>query len=225
MAKLTRVFQKVFASTASGTQVGVFGSLAAGSPAYTSDPTTVQSLSAFLSGWYSAVIGGNSPAIQDMNSLFFLGFRQLAYLFQAGIPEWDTSTIYFIGSFASDGIGNIYVSLTDNNTGNALSSTANWKLSGSSANVVSISTTTTLTSADSGKTFLVNAGSITINLPSPVLNMIFTVKDNLGFFGDSPLTIHRSASEQIEGLASDFSCESAWGSWTFICNGTNWNIL
>jgi hypothetical protein len=47
---------------------------------------------------------------------------------EQGIPEWDASTTYYIGSLAKDSSGNIYVSLTDNNLNNALSSATNWKL-------------------------------------------------------------------------------------------------
>lgn len=126
MAKLTRVFQKIFGSTAGASEMGVFGSFAAGSPANSSDPATIQSLSNFLDGWFSAVVGENSPSMEDMNAAFFLAYRQLAYLFQAGVAEYDATTAYYIGSMVNSA-GVIYVSLTDNNTGNAVSSLANWR--------------------------------------------------------------------------------------------------
>lgn len=127
MSKIARAYQKLFASTAGGTEVGKFGSLAAGSPAYTTDPTVIQSLTAFLNGWYAAIIGNNSPPIQDMNALFFLAFRQIAYGLQQGIPEWDATTEYWIDGFcAVDGV--IYKSLTDTNVGNAVTDTAHWSV-------------------------------------------------------------------------------------------------
>ena len=61
MSKLTRYFQKVFGSTAAADKIGIFGSLAAGNPQYATTPTQIQSLSNFLNGWSSAVIGNNSP--------------------------------------------------------------------------------------------------------------------------------------------------------------------
>lgn len=125
-AKLARVVQKIFGSSAGSDQRAVFGSLAAGAPAFSSDPATIQSLSNYLGGWFSAVIGGNSPAMEDMNSLQFLNSYQLAYGFQAGVPEWETNTEYFIGSFVSSS-GVLYVSKTDNNLGNAVTDTTNWK--------------------------------------------------------------------------------------------------
>jgi hypothetical protein len=132
MSRLSRYTQQIFGSGAGSNQIAEFGSLAAASPATysgtTITPTIVQSLSNYLSGWFGAVIGGNSPAIEDMNAICYLYAYQLAYVMQLGIAEWDAGTTYYVGSIAQDGTGNIYASLTNSNTNNALSSTANWKL-------------------------------------------------------------------------------------------------
>lgn len=101
MAKLNRVTQKVFGSNAGFHQVAQFGSLFAGTPTFTTDLSTIQALSNYLVGWYEAAIGGNSPAIQDMNALFYLITSQMAYQFQEGIPEWDASTTYYKGSMVN----------------------------------------------------------------------------------------------------------------------------
>lgn len=127
MSKLTKVAQKLFASAAGTNQLSKFGSLFAGSAAFTTDPDEVQSLSNFLTGWYEAAIGGNAPAIQDMNSLFFLAFRQIAYGQQAGVPEWDAATTYYIGSIVNVA-GILYVSIIDDNLNNAVSDTSSWHL-------------------------------------------------------------------------------------------------
>lgn len=126
MAKITRKNMKVFGSSAGPTDIGKFGSLAAGSPTYTTDPETIQALSNYLTGWLGAVVGGNSPAIQDMNALCYLFAYQLAYLMQTGVAEWNASTTYYIGSLVNDGAGRLYRSITDDNLNNALSSTSNW---------------------------------------------------------------------------------------------------
>lgn len=126
MSKILRKVQKIFGSSAAPNQIARFGSLAAGSPTFTTDPAVIQSLGNYLSGWFGAVIGANSPAIEDMNALCYLFAYQLSYVMQTGVPEWDATTIYFKGSLVNDGNGVLYVSLTDNNTGNALSSLANW---------------------------------------------------------------------------------------------------
>ena len=125
MVKITRAPQKVFASSAGGTEIGKFGSVAAGAPAYTTDPVVIQSLAAFLNGWYAAIIGNNSPPIQDMNALFFLAFRQIAYVLQTGVPEWDSATNYYTNSMVSSG-GIIYVSQIDDNLNQPVSDSTKW---------------------------------------------------------------------------------------------------
>ena len=129
MSKLARATQLIFGSNASSAQIAEFGSLAAGTPTTysgtTATPALIQALSNYLTGWFGAVIGSNSPAIEDMNALFFLITFQLAYSFQAGIPEWDASTTYYIGSLVNSS-GTIYVSLQNTNLNNAVTNGAYW---------------------------------------------------------------------------------------------------
>lgn len=127
MAKLTRILQNIFASTASAGQIGEFGSLAAGTPTTTVDPAVAQSLNNWKGGWFDAILGGNSPAIEDMNAVHFVTTYQLAYLFQAGIAEWQIATVYYTGSLVNSA-GVVYVSLADDNTGNLVSDTTKWKI-------------------------------------------------------------------------------------------------
>lgn len=116
MAKIVRKVMKVFGSASGPSEVAQFGSLANSLPIFTLDPAVIQGLSQYLSGWFAAVIGGNSPAIEDMNALCYLFAYQLTYLMQTGVPEWDAGQIYFIGSMVNDGFGNEYASNIDNNT-------------------------------------------------------------------------------------------------------------
>lgn len=125
MAKIARKNMKIFGVNAGAQQRGVFGSLAAGLPAYSTDPETIQSLSNYEDGWFGAVLGNNSPAIQDMNALQFLFAYQLAYGFQSGIPEWNDETTYYIGSLVNDA-GTVYVSIADDNLNNAVSDESKW---------------------------------------------------------------------------------------------------
>lgn len=127
MAKIVRKVAKIFGSTAGPDQRSVFGSKFAGSPAFSTDVDTIQSLSNWLNGWLSAAIGGNAPCIEDMNSAQFVNSYQTAYLMQQGIAEWDAQTSYYIGSMVNSA-GKIYVSKTDDNLNNAVSDTTNWKL-------------------------------------------------------------------------------------------------
>jgi hypothetical protein len=125
MARLSRVTQNIFGSTAGFDQIAQFGSLAAGTPTFTTNLATIQSLSNYLVGWFNAVVGGNSPAIEDMNALFYLITSQLAYILQAGIPEWDAGTTYYTGDIVQSG-GTTYVSLSNTNLNNAVTVTTSW---------------------------------------------------------------------------------------------------
>lgn len=127
MAKISRALQKIFGSSGASSQFGQFGSLAAGSPTTTKDPATIQALANYLTGWYGAVMGNNSPAIEDRNALDFLITRQLAYIFQAGVPEWEVGTEYHLNSYCQKE-GVLFISLTNDNTGNdPYTSPANWR--------------------------------------------------------------------------------------------------
>lgn len=129
MSRLTRYTQQIFASTAAAAQIAEFGSFANGTPTTysgsTITPAIVQTLSQYLSGWFTATEGALSPAIEDMNALQYLFSYQLAYLLQAGIAEWDAGTTYYIGDLVQNGSGTTFVSLINTNLNNALS-TANW---------------------------------------------------------------------------------------------------
>ncbi len=128
--KLARYFQKLFGTVdlADG-RIAKFGSLAGGSPAFAANPADVQSQPQFTDGWVEAVMGLNYPAIEDENALDYLWGYQLAYLFQAGIAEWDSSTVYFKDSFAQVG-GIVYVCIFDaagaGQSGNAVTNPTYW---------------------------------------------------------------------------------------------------
>ena len=227
MAKITRAVMKIFGQNASTNQRAVFGSLAAASPAFTTSPVTIQSLSNYLDGWFGAVVGGNSPAIEDMNSLCYLFAYQLAYVMQQGVPEWDATTTYYTGSLVNSG-GQLYKSLQDDNLNHAITDGSWWSSSDNQITTVNPATQSpyTLASSDYGKTFLVQSanGAMQFNLPSPASNFFFIVKDRDGSFDTNPLTIHRNASESIEGVASDYVSYAAWAEYRFTTNLTNWFI-
>ncbi len=127
MAKITRKSALVFGSTSSASQIAKFGSFAAGSPVYSTDPAVIQALGSWLSGWFTAVSASNSPTIEDMNAVCYVMAYQIAYALQTGVAEYDAGTTYYKGSVANDGTGNIYVSITDTNLNQGLASTANWQ--------------------------------------------------------------------------------------------------
>lgn len=227
MAKLDRKAQKIFGASASAAEIGVIGSFAAGAPAYSTDPATIQGLSQYLEGWYGVVVGQNSPAIQDMNALDFLITRQLAYLFQAGIAEYNTETTYYTGSWVISTAGKPYVSLTDNNLNNSLSDNNYWRpYGGATSFYTSSSSPYQLSTKDDQSIFVIDtSAAFTIRLPIASNGFRFTVKDGAGSAATNNITVQRNGSESIEGLASNYICRSDWGSWTFVSSAGNWFII
>ena len=133
---------KLFGYSGITGSIAQFGSIKSGLPIYSSDPDIIQALDAFsLNGWSDALVGGSKATMQDINVLLYLMSYQLRYLNQAGIPEWNSETEYFIGSFVSDTTGTIYVSIADNNINNALTVNTKW-LNLVSRNVTAITVST-----------------------------------------------------------------------------------
>lgn len=128
MTNLTRKNQKVFASGASNN--GQFGSLQATTKVLSNDVETLQALAAYESGWNSAVVSGEQlPSLEEFQGLNYINTYQIGYLLQKGFPEWNTDTTYYIGDLAREvGGTKIYKSITDSNSGNALTDTTNWQL-------------------------------------------------------------------------------------------------
>jgi len=230
MAKLDRKLMKLFASNAGLNQRAQIGSLAANTPTFTTDIETMQSLQEYLDGWFSIVIGANSPAIEDMNSLHYLFAYQLCYLMQDGIPEWNDETEYFIGSIAKDASGNIYRSLQDNNLNNPLTDNAYWTLAGSTS-VFEIDVSDSpyaVLSTQQQSTINVDtaSGAVSIELPNTVgAGFKFVVKDVSMYASVNPITIIPDGAQEIEGLNANYLCESDGGAWVFQFDGTNWWIV
>ena len=128
MTRIARKEQKIFAENA--TNNGVFGSLQANDPTISSDPDTIQGRPAFALGWDEATYSAEKlPPLEEFQALQYLFSRQLAYLFQDGIPEWNASTAYYKGSLVKTITGTdiaIFSSLTDNNVNNQTSDTTKW---------------------------------------------------------------------------------------------------
>lgn len=133
MAKtVVRANLRQFGKDGASGNFGQFGSVRAGSPINTKSIDLIQALSAWLTGWQSAVVDSNkAPFLEDMNSMMFVIVYQLFYILQEGIAEWNTDTTYFIGSMVrKTGTNEIYSSLTNDNAGNALpvqTDSINWK--------------------------------------------------------------------------------------------------
>lgn len=137
MPKITRKQQKVFAASASNN--GVFGSLQANDPAYSQDPDVIQSRTAYTNGWNDATYSAEKlPPLEEFQSLQYLFSRQIAYIMQEGIPEWNTNDTYYKGSLVKsiqqDGSFILYASIVDNNQGNLVTDTTKWQITNTSTN-------------------------------------------------------------------------------------------
>lgn len=224
MAKIARKTAKIFGSSAGLNQISEFGSLAAASPAFSTDPSVIQSLSQWVTGWFSAVIGANSPAIEDMNAFCFVMAYQIAYILQEGVPEWDSGTTYFTGSVAQFS-GVTYVSLVDNNLNNTPTGLTNWAVQGRSVNATALTTNTVLTSASPGYNRVdATSGAIQITLPAlaavPFATQYIIKKvDSSSNF----VTVKGNAAELID-LNNTFALEIPGDSITVRSFGTVWDI-
>lgn len=116
MAKIERQTQKIFGNNAPNDDLAVFGSFKAGNPIYTDNIEDLQS-DAYEQGWSAALAANEAPFMEEMNGVQYGFSKQLAYLFQQGIPEWEINTTYYLNSFVQvEGV--IFKSLQDNNIGN-----------------------------------------------------------------------------------------------------------
>ena len=130
MTKIANYDQKSFAGGIPPTDtLAIFGAFKSGYipyNSYSSNIETLQSLLAWGDGLNSAMINYYNPALQDMNTLFHVPTRQMAYCKQAGIPEWKANITYYIGSLVSDGLGSIYRSLVDDNLNQPFTDNTKW---------------------------------------------------------------------------------------------------
>ena len=128
MTKLTRAVQKVFADSAASNEIEQIGSLRNGTPVYTKDPATLQALAQYAGGLVDIASADKFiPALEDINAIYFLLTRQLAYIMQEGVPEWDADTTYYQNSIVKKtGTTDLYYSRTDSNTNHALTDTTYW---------------------------------------------------------------------------------------------------
>jgi hypothetical protein len=125
MAKIIRAKQRIFGDgVVANYNHAVFGSLKADAIAYSKDPDTIQS-TAWDEGWKAATVNNQAPALQDLNAVDYLTTRQIAYILQAGVPEYDATTTHYIDDICRSG-GSLHRSIVDDNTGNAVTDTSKW---------------------------------------------------------------------------------------------------
>lgn len=99
MAGLIRKTLIAFGLGGPSSSFGQFGSKEAGTPQTSQDPTVIQALAAWQTGWQNAVVAGNKAAyLEDMNGICLVLSYMSAYILQMGTPEYDASTLYFTNS-------------------------------------------------------------------------------------------------------------------------------
>lgn len=115
-----------FGSTANpASEIGQFGSYAA--PDYSNDLSVLQSGTAWPRGWFAETINTNRPFIQDFNAIDFVFSSYLFYIMTLGVPEYIAAMTYWTNSIIQVA-GQFFISLVDNNTGNApASSPTQWQ--------------------------------------------------------------------------------------------------
>lgn len=128
MARITRKTQKIFAGSAANN--AQFGSKQNSTPNFSNDPAVIQALTAWDQGWDLAVIGASKfPCLEDFQTVDYVNTYQTSYLFQEGIPEYDSGTTYYAHSVVKKASTyQLYGSVTNANVGNALTDPTNWQL-------------------------------------------------------------------------------------------------
>lgn len=126
---LTRKFLNLFCRD-NNSDVGIFGSKYNGSPLSSTDPDSIQDLSnpasSWLSGWSKAVVSSQAPCMEDMNGVMYVLSYMTKYLYQTGIPEWDSSEDYNQYALTQYG-GVLYFCLSANSNQNPSSSPSYWR--------------------------------------------------------------------------------------------------
>lgn len=80
----------------------------------------------FKKGW--GIVGKNEfPTLQDFNALGFTHSTLLSYLYQAGVPEWDSTTEYYKGSVVTYN-NEAWISKKDKPSGAPENAQNDWKL-------------------------------------------------------------------------------------------------
>jgi hypothetical protein len=83
----------------------------------------------------------------------------------------------------------------------------------------------TLTGGQTGVVVLVDTASArTINLPTPVAGLLYTIKDVIGSAESNNITITPATpgSQKIDGVLGSYAFAANWGEISLICDGTHW---
>ena len=125
MAKLERKTQKIFGATSPTSEITAYATTLDDTPNFTRDVAEIQN-EAWEKGVFAGTDNGNQrPFAEDRNGVDYTITRQLAYILQAGIAEWDAGTDYHLNDMCR--IGNmLYISLANDNLNHNPISSPNW---------------------------------------------------------------------------------------------------
>lgn len=123
-----KLFGETALATGSDPQIAQFGSALANTFLGTTDPATIQALSAWSSGFIGAVTPSEQfPPLPETTGALKVFSYLINMLYQQGVPVWDSGTTYYTNNFCSKN-GILYISTSDNNTGNdPETDTVNWR--------------------------------------------------------------------------------------------------
>lgn len=162
--------------------------------------------------------------LQDANGAQQWTIDQVANTNSGETPQWNVNQTYSAGAIVRDssGHGLLYVSLTSNNTGNALTSVANWRMF--DGRVRTITANETLAVTDNLVRSNSTSGNLTQTLPAcsttPIGKRI-TVKD-VGTGGNTT-SVRGNGTDTVDGNVTYATPLRANDSAIFINMGTRWD--
>lgn len=142
------------------------------------------------------------------------------------VSAWSSTISYSQGQIVQDssGYGLFYVSLTNNNVNNALTSVSNWRRLG--GNIRTVSTNTTLLITDELIRSNSTSGSLTHTLPAVATTPVgtrITIKD-VGTGGNTT-SVKGNSSELIDGSNTWGTALPQYAQATLENNGTSWDVV
>lgn len=146
----------------------------------------------------------------------------------SGAPTWNANSSYPQGAIVADssGSGLFYVSLVNNNVGNALSSVANWRLYDPNGGFRTVTANTSMLVTDGLVRSNSTSGSLTHTLPAistTPINKQITVKD-VGTGGNTT-TLKGAGTDQVDGNVTYANVMHQYDSVTVRSNGTSWDVV
>lgn len=141
------------------------------------------------------------------------------------VPQWNPNATYSQGSVVKDASveGMLYVSLTNTNLNNALTSVANWRMFDGKVRTISATGAALIT--DNLIRSNSTAGAVTVTLPAcsttPIGKKI-TVKD-VGTGGNTT-SVKGAGSDVVDGNNTYATALRQYESVTVVNNGTSWDL-